>query len=249
MTTQKQAGRSRIAALIAAGTLAALLSTASASYAQQGMEPAGGSVFDMQTQGLRIVERRVMNDAAAMDRKGVRAPVMVKFSGPQPVGSLVGDYRNQLVYLVQPNGEALEFIAVMGRSGHAMSPRTRFIYDKIANPAWYTPLGNGTYRETRGPGSTLGAYALPLALADTGDEGSYAFHGTDRDDLLRLPNGKRMLSNGCIRMANADIKFLADNLRLGTMVHIYNNGEVGNWIRRQQSSLPAWTVQVNGMPG
>ena len=95
------------------------------------------------------------------------------------------------------------------------------IVQKVKDPTWYPPLSIRQEHEERGdplekvvlpgPANPLGQFALKLDLP------SYLIHGTNK------PSGIGMqVTHGCLRLYPEDIKFLYNNVPLGTQVRIVN---------------------------
>lgn len=95
------------------------------------------------------------------------------------------------------------------------------ITQKVKDPTWYPPVSIRQEHEERGdpletvvlpgPANPLGKFALKLDLP------SYLIHGTNK------PSGIGMqVTHGCLRLYPEDIKFLYNNVPLGTQVRIVN---------------------------
>ena len=90
----------------------------------------------------------------------------------------------------------------LGRLGK--TPAASFVISsKLRNPDWYSPEGGVIkYGDPENP---LGNYFLKLAPTGSPDRPllGYGIHGTQDDSDIT-----RSLSNGCIRMRNADVETL-----------------------------------------
>ena len=97
-----------------------------------------------------------------------------------------------------------------------------FIKTKVKNPTWYPPKsiileheqrGESLPREVKsGPNNPLGDFALKLNL-----DGGYLIHGTNKKYGIGM-----MVSHGCVRLRNEDIKLIYYNSYIGTKVKIIN---------------------------
>ena len=97
-----------------------------------------------------------------------------------------------------------------------------FIKTKVKNPTWYPPKsiileheqrGESLPREVKsGPDNPLGDFALKLNV-----DGGYLLHGTNKKYGIGM-----MVSHGCVRLRNEDIKLIYYNSYIGTKVKIIN---------------------------
>ena len=90
----------------------------------------------------------------------------------------------------------------IGRLGK--TPTANFVISgRLKHPAWYTP--NGGIIPYGDPENMLGDYFLKLAPASTPGKPllGYGIHGTPDESSVT-----KSLSNGCIRMRNADVELL-----------------------------------------
>lgn len=90
----------------------------------------------------------------------------------------------------------------IGRRGR--TPTANFVISgRLKHPAWYTP--NGGIIPYGDPENMLGDYFLKLAPASTPGKPllGYGIHGTPDESSVT-----KSLSNGCIRMRNADVELL-----------------------------------------
>ena len=97
-----------------------------------------------------------------------------------------------------------------------------FIKSKVVKPSWYPPKSIIKEHEERGeelpaevkagPGNPLGDYALKLDV-----EGGYLLHGTNKKYGIGM-----MVSHGCVRLRNEDIKTIFYSVKIGTKVKIVN---------------------------
>lgn len=85
----------------------------------------------------------------------------------------------------------------------------------LGKPATPTPIGNWKIVDKqRGWGGGFGTRWLGLNVP----WGTYGIHGTNRPQLIG-----QYVSNGCIRMRNADVEQLYDTVPVGTPVIIHGN--------------------------
>ena len=100
------------------------------------------------------------------------------------------------------------------------------ILEKVINPTWIDP-SDPEYMVSSGPANPLGYRWMQI-------RGNYGIHGTNRPDSIG-----GYVSNGCVRMLEADVEKLFDAVDVGTPVDItYNrvvvekveDGNVAYWI-------------------
>jgi lipoprotein-anchoring transpeptidase ErfK/SrfK len=140
------------------------------------------------------------------------APERVAFSRGIP-GTIVVQTNERRLYLVQPGGKALRYVVGVGRAGKQWFGTTTVV-SKHIKPAWTPPAD---MRRTAypvvipggAPNNPMGDGALVLA------DHELAIHGTNRPDLVGS-----FVSNGCIRMRNADVMDLFQRVGVGTRVVI-----------------------------
>jgi lipoprotein-anchoring transpeptidase ErfK/SrfK len=149
----------------------------------------------------------------------------VRFDSREPPGTIVVDPANHFLYLVQGNGQALQYEVGVGKEGYGWSG-VAFIHDKQEWPDWYPtkeyldrkpeiraamaqlPSGLGT---KGGPENPMGARAMYLwqGKIDT----LYRIHGTNEPDTIGHD-----VSAGCIRLRNADVVDLYNRATVGAKV-------------------------------
>jgi len=144
---------------------------------------------------------------------------VVPYMTDQPVGAIVVENSNRLLYLVLAEGYALRYGLSVGREGFDWTGSSK-IYRKAQWPTW-TPPPEMTARDPKlerwkdgqpgGPRNPLGARALYL-LTDGRDQG-YRIHGTP--DWRSIG---RFASSGCFRMLQQDVIDLYDRVPVGTAV-------------------------------
>lgn len=144
---------------------------------------------------------------------------VVPYASEHPVGSIVVENTNRLLYLLLPDGYALRYGIAVGREGFGWTGAST-IYRKAAWPTWTPPpemiardqkLERWKDGQPGGPRNPLGARALYL-LTDGRDQG-YRIHGTP--DWRSIG---RFASSGCFRMLQQDVIDLYARVPLGTAV-------------------------------
>ena len=131
-------------------------------------------------------------------------------------GTVTINTRQRMLYLSQPDGQAIEYRIAVGRQGFSWKGRAE-IGRKAYWPGW-TPPPEMLARQTDlpehvdgGPSNPLGARALYL-FQDKKDT-LFRIHGTNEPKSI----GKAV-SSGCIRMLNADVIDLYGRVGKGTKV-------------------------------
>ena len=145
-------------------------------------------------------------------------PTVVPAPAGMPVGSILVDTRERLLYLVGEGGKARRYGVAVGASGHAWSG-TATIGRKAKWPAWHPTddMRNGApdlpRRIEPGPHNPLGARAL--YLFEGGRDTLYRIHGTSEPWTIGTE-----ASSGCIRMLNEDVIDLYDRVGDGALVKV-----------------------------
>lgn len=144
---------------------------------------------------------------------------VVPYATEHPVGAIVIENSNRLLYLVQPDGYALRYGISVGREGFDWTG-TSTVYRRAHWPTWTPPqemierdpkLERWKDGQPGGPRNPLGARALYL-LTDGRDQG-YRIHGTPAWRSIG-----RFASSGCFRMLQQDVIDLYDRVPVGTQV-------------------------------
>lgn len=138
---------------------------------------------------------------------------IVAFDKPDyPVGSLVIVNKERRLYLVLPDSMARRYPVAIGVHDEVWVGR-EMITDKKENPRWVEPDddGEGEVIEGGDPRNPLGRRALYLGAT------LWRIHGT----VAPWSIGKAV-SNGCIRMHNADVIDLFDRVELGSEAFVVN---------------------------
>lgn len=132
-----------------------------------------------------------------------------------PAGSIVIVNRERQLYFVTGDGQARRYPVAIGNSDEQWVGRET-VTDKKENPRWIEPDddGEGTVIEGGEPDNPLGKRALYLGRT------LWRIHGTIAPHSI----GKAV-SNGCIRMHNADVIDLYDRVAVGAEVFVVNRLE------------------------
>ena len=147
-------------------------------------------------------------------------PQRVKHRFRYAPGTIVVDPRSRFLYLIEGRRTARRYGIGVGRAGLAFQGAGT-IARKAKWPRW-TPTRNMIRREPGkyarfadgvpgGPGNPLGSRALYLYR--NGRDTLYRIHGTTRPETIG-----RAVSNGCIRMVNADVEDLYNRVPIGARV-------------------------------
>ncbi len=117
------------------------------------------------------------------------------------------------ILTVYYNGEVVRSFSVGTGKDQSLTPEGRFkIVNKVEKP-WYNP------ENIRGgaPENPLGSHWLGLNVPGTNGF-IYGIHGTNNPSSIG-----NYVSLGCIRMHNADVKWLYETLPLQTPVHVFSD--------------------------
>ncbi len=137
-----------------------------------------------------------------------------------PRQGVVVNVAEMRLYYYPPGGNTVEVLPIgIGQAGRE-TPRNwvTSVQSKKDGPTW-TPTAN-TRREYAKEGKTLPAFVPagpdnPMGLYAIYIGRLYAIHGTNANFGIGL-----RVSQGCIRLRDADIKYLFDNVTTGTRVQI-----------------------------
>ena len=143
---------------------------------------------------------------------------MVEVANPtrQPAGTIVIDTESRHLYLVERDGQALQYGIGVGREGFLWHGTAK-VERKAEWPGWTPPAAMLKRRPDLplhmegGIENPLGARALYL-FNGKGDTG-FRIHGTNEPDTIG-----QAVSSGCIRMMNADVIDLYTRVPVGTRV-------------------------------
>jgi lipoprotein-anchoring transpeptidase ErfK/SrfK len=150
--------------------------------------------------------------AAALAAEPAGAREMVPFGGYFSPGTIVIKTRERRLYYVLGAGYAIRYSVGVGKAGQQWAG-VAYIDGKHVAPDWAPPpnMRRDPYASYVIPGGSpqnpMGAAALTL----TG--GEYAIHGTNQPASIG-----GFVSNGCIRMHNADVVDLFARVTIGTPV-------------------------------
>ncbi|MFN7001973.1 MAG: L,D-transpeptidase [Roseinatronobacter sp.] len=144
---------------------------------------------------------------------------VVPYTTEEPVGSIIIENQNRLLYLILENGYALRYGISVGREGFDWTGEST-VYRKAHWPTWTPPpemierdpkLERWKVGQPGGPENPLGARALYL-MTDGRDQG-YRIHGTPEWRSIG-----RFASSGCFRMLQQDVIDLYERVPVGTRV-------------------------------
>ncbi|MGR9165029.1 L,D-transpeptidase [Rhizobium leguminosarum] len=143
----------------------------------------------------------------------------VAYTGSEPPGTIVVDTANRYLYFVEAEGLATRYGVAVGEEGLSFKGEAT-IGRKAEWPSW-KPTNDMIQRKPRlaqyadgvpgGPLNPLGAAAL--YLYQNGQDTLFRLHGTNAPWSIG-----RAVSNGCIRLTNANIIELYSRARVGTRV-------------------------------
>lgn len=143
----------------------------------------------------------------------------VAYTGSEPPGTIVVDTASRYLYFVEADGLATRYGVAVGEEGLSFKGEATIGY-KAEWPSW-KPTNDMIQRKPRlakyadgvpgGPLNPLGAAALYLYQG--GQDTLFRLHGTNAPWSIG-----RAVSNGCIRLTNANIVDLYSRARVGTRV-------------------------------
>jgi lipoprotein-anchoring transpeptidase ErfK/SrfK len=137
---------------------------------------------------------------------------MVQYSTNLPVGTIVVNTHDNVLYFVLGNGNAVQFRVATAKPGFGWTGIHK-VSSKAQWPDWRPPTAMRKRRPelpafvAGGPGNPLGARALYLGSS------IYRIHGTNDPKSIGSAS-----SSGCIRMLNADVEELYRHAKIGTTV-------------------------------
>lgn len=126
-------------------------------------------------------------------------------------GTIVVINNERKLYLVTGRGKAIQYPIAVGKASQVWTGRISISQKKV-NPEWLNPDDPEAEPMPGGPGNPLGERALYLGST------LYRIHGTPKASSIGSA-----VSNGCIRMFNADVKHLYKMVRVGTPVVAVNS--------------------------
>jgi lipoprotein-anchoring transpeptidase ErfK/SrfK len=137
---------------------------------------------------------------------------LVRFRSTYPSGAIVVVNAERALYFVGADGTAIRYPVTIGNYKQQWTG-LEFVTAKRVNPTWYPLAGPDQPAQTPVPGghpdNPLGPRALYLGST------LWRIHGTSAPGSIG-----RAVSNGCIRMLNADVLDLYDRIPLGTEVYV-----------------------------
>jgi lipoprotein-anchoring transpeptidase ErfK/SrfK len=158
-------------------------------------------------------------DIKIVDKKRIPARFhrqSVAYSGSEPIGTIVINKQERMLYYIDGPGRAVRYGVAVGRDGRRWSGEA-IIARRAKWPGW-TPTANMRRRDPSlpshvpgGPRNPLGARALYLYR--DGRDTLYRVHGTHEPWSI----GK-FASSGCIRMLNEHVFELFGTVRDGARV-------------------------------
>ena len=147
----------------------------------------------------------------------------VAFETDQPVGTIIINPSQKLLYLVTGRNKAVRYGISVGKAGFQWSGEA-LITGRKEWPTWTPPkemiarkpeLAKWEKGQPGGPTNPLGARALYLTT--NGVDYGYRIHGTPEWNSIG-----RNASSGCIRMINQDVMDLFERVPDGTKVVVLN---------------------------
>lgn len=164
---------------------------------------------------------------------GTQVIIPSQFILPSIRNGLVINLAELRVYYFPQDGSSVHIFPIgAGKQGWQTPTATTELVRKVKDPAWTVP--QSIKRESAkhgkilpdvvppGPNNPLGKYALRLGLP------GILIHGT----LAPASVGQRS-SHGCMRMLADDIKFLYENVPVGTQVSIIHEHNKVGWLGNQ----------------
>lgn len=127
---------------------------------------------------------------------------------PEQMVQVVVDLGDRQTYVYRGTEQVGAYPVAIGMDGWE-TPTGRFqVIDKQVDPHWQHPITRADIPP--GPGNPLGSRWIAFLPME---DGVIGFHGTYQTELLG-----QAVSHGCIRMHNADIEALFEQVSLGTPV-------------------------------
>ncbi|MGB0562234.1 MAG: L,D-transpeptidase [Spirulinaceae cyanobacterium] len=123
---------------------------------------------------------------------------------------LILDLSDRRVYLYVNDEQVASYPVAVGRDGWETPTGEFEVFQRVANPVWQHPFTQEIVPP--GPENPLGARWLGFWSDGTNAIG---FHGTPDENLIG-----QAVSHGCVRMRNADIEQLFEQVEVGTPVTV-----------------------------
>lgn len=127
---------------------------------------------------------------------------------PRVEQRLVLDLSDRRVYLYVNDEQIAAYPVAVGRAGWETPTGEFEVFQRVADPVWQHPFTEEIVPP--GPENPLGARWLGFWTDGTNFIG---FHGTPQEELIG-----QAVSHGCVRMRNADIEVLFEQVEVGTPV-------------------------------
>lgn len=162
------------------------------------------------------------------DRGGVPSKREVAFDPTAPAGQIYVDYKNQYVYFTLGNGQAIQYVAVMGQGKNHVRGQNHRISRTHLNVT-VDPQGN-TIKPSKN--AFLGVRILDLTNDDTQVSNGFSIHGTSLPHLLKKEDRTRSDSRGCIRLHNEDIIDLYSRVGYGTKVKVFYDDYLTPYVQK-----------------
>ena len=153
---------------------------------------------------------KVADERYELDEKYQRRVVFYRTT--EPVGTIIVETRERMLYLVMPDNRAMRYGIGVGRDGFRWKGLQK-IARKAEWPDWRPPaemIERQPYLPrfmAGGPGNPLGARAMYLGNT------VYRIHGTNQPQTIG-----HAISSGCFRLVNADVIDLYERVPVGTRV-------------------------------
>jgi lipoprotein-anchoring transpeptidase ErfK/SrfK len=143
------------------------------------------------------------------------APASVRTDLGYGAGTIVIVNNERKLYYMLGNGRALRYPIAVGKKSQIWTGTARISKKKV-NPEWLNPDDPLAEPVPGGPGNPLGERALYIGNT------LYRIHGTPKAWSIGSA-----VSNGCIRMYNADVKHLFKRVPVGAKVVAVNSQGAG----------------------
>lgn len=182
---------------------------------------------------IGYVEMVAANDDLPRDavlKRGTEVNVPAMFILPQPAkGVVVNLAELRLYYFPAGQSTVYTFPLAAGRKNWATPLADSFVVGKAANPTWTVPksimeesVRHGKklkpFYSSTDPENPLGHYALYLGVTGIRIHGTLAVHSIGR-----------RASHGCMRLWDADIQALYENVPVGTKFVILHHEAQAGW--------------------
>jgi lipoprotein-anchoring transpeptidase ErfK/SrfK len=127
---------------------------------------------------------------------------------------LVVDLSDRRVYVYGTDQVIASYPTGVGKKGWETPIGSFKVMHKQLHPAWRHPITGKVF--PAGPDSPLGERWIGF-MSVSADKGEIGFHGTPDETLV---GGS--VSHGCLRMRNADVRMLFEQVKMGTPVEVRN---------------------------